>query len=114
MMDSRTKASTRKMLTGKVISNKMDKTIIVAINRFIKHPLYEKYIRKTTKLMVHDEKEECDVGDIVLIKEVRPISKKKSWLMVKILKKNQQQNIELKKEAIEFDDGREKDDTGTN
>lgn len=113
-MSSGIKTTNRKMLTGKVISNKMDKTVIVAISRLIKHPLYEKYIRKTTKLMVHDEKKECNIGDIVLIKEVRPISKKKSWLLVKILKKNQQKAIELKKEDIEFDDGRKKDDTGTN
>ncbi len=113
-MNSGTKTNNRKVLTGKVISNKMDKTIIVAINRFIKHPLYEKFIRRTTRLMVHDEKKECNVGDIVLIKEVRPISKKKNWLLVKVLKKNQQSNIELKKEEIEFDNGREKDDSGTN
>ncbi len=113
-MNSGVKTNNRKVLTGKVISNKMDKTIIVAINRFIKHPLYGKYIRKTTKLMVHDEKKECNVGDIVLIKEVRPISKKKNWLLVKIIKKNQQPNIELKKDEIEIDNGSEKDDSGTN
>ncbi len=113
-MSSETKVLKRKMLTGKVISNKMDKTVIVAINRFIKHPLYEKYIRRTTKLMVHDEKKECNVGDIVLIKEVRPISKRKNWLLVKILKKGNQKNIELKKEEIELDNRSKKDDTGTN
>jgi small subunit ribosomal protein S17 len=109
-----TKKTGRKTLTGKVINNKMDKTIIVAISRLIKHPLYEKYIRKTTKVMAHDEKKECDVGDIVLIKEVRPISKKKHWMLVKIIKKNKEEKIELKEDVLEENSRSDKNDTGTN
>ncbi|QJC33742.1 30S ribosomal protein S17 [Enterobacteriaceae endosymbiont of Donacia provostii] len=77
-----------KTLKGKVISNKMQKSIIVHINRLIKHPIYGKYINRTTKLHVHDEKNICNIGDLVEIKEFRPISKTKSWILVKIIKKS--------------------------
>ncbi|QJC36969.1 30S ribosomal protein S17 [Enterobacteriaceae endosymbiont of Donacia vulgaris] len=76
-----------KLLKGKVISNKMQKSIIVSINRLIKHPMYGKYINRTTKLHVHDEKNTCRIGDIVEIKECRPLSKTKSWTLVNIIKK---------------------------
>ncbi|QJC37375.1 30S ribosomal protein S17 [Enterobacteriaceae endosymbiont of Donacia thalassina] len=76
-----------KILKGKVISNKMQKSIIVSINRLIKHPIYGKYINRTTKLHVHDEKNICNVGDFVEIKECRPLSKTKSWILVSIIKK---------------------------
>ncbi|QJC34156.1 30S ribosomal protein S17 [Enterobacteriaceae endosymbiont of Donacia cinerea] len=76
-----------KLLKGKVISNKMEKSIIVSINRLIKHPIYGKYINRTTKLHVHDEKNICNIGDMVEIKECRPLSKTKSWILVKIIKK---------------------------
>ncbi|MFI4847237.1 MAG: 30S ribosomal protein S17 [Candidatus Makana argininalis] len=72
---------------GKVISNKMDKSIIVLIERFIKHKLYGKYIKRTTKIHVHDHKNYCNIGDIVEIIECRPISKTKSWMLSKIIKK---------------------------
>ena len=72
-------------LTGRVVSNKMDKSITVSIPRTVKHPVYEKYIRKTTKLMAHDENNECNEGDIVIIESGRPISKRKSWRLQKIV-----------------------------
>jgi small subunit ribosomal protein S17 len=77
----------RKTRTGKVVSNKMDKTITVACERRIKHPVYGKYIRKTTKLMVHDDKNECNEGDIVKIMETRPLSKQKRWRLVEVVEK---------------------------
>lgn len=77
-----------KIIQGKVISDKMQKSIIVAIKRFIKHPLYGKFIKRTTKLHVHDENNDSHIGDIVEISECRPISKTKSWKMIRIIKKN--------------------------
>jgi small subunit ribosomal protein S17 len=77
----------RKTRTGKVISTKMDKTITVACERRIKHPVYGKFIRKTTKLMAHDAKNECSEGDIVKIMETRPLSKQKRWRLVDIIEK---------------------------
>ncbi|QJC30007.1 30S ribosomal protein S17 [Enterobacteriaceae endosymbiont of Plateumaris sericea] len=76
-----------KILKGKVVSNKMNKSIVVHINRFIKHPIYGKFIKRTTKLHVHDEKNKCNIGDFVEIKECRPLSKTKSWTLVNIIKK---------------------------
>ena len=73
-------------LQGKVVSNKMDKTIVVAIERKVKHWLYNKYVKKTTKIHAHDEKNSCEIGNLVNIKECRPISKTKSWSLVQILK----------------------------
>lgn len=70
--------------TGKVVSNKMEKSITVTVERKIKHPLYGKYIKRTTKLHAHDENNECNIGDIVTIQECRPISKLKSWKLVEI------------------------------
>ncbi|AKZ65881.1 30S ribosomal protein S17 [Candidatus Palibaumannia cicadellinicola] len=72
---------------GRVVSDKMNKSIVVAIERFIKHPIYGKYIKRTTKISVHDELNSSKVGDVVEIKECRPISKTKSWMLVRILKK---------------------------
>lgn len=77
----------RKVKIGKVVSNKMDKSIVVAIERKVAHPIYKKYFRKTTKLMAHDEKNECSIGDTVKITETRPLSKSKSWRLVGILEK---------------------------
>ncbi len=71
-------------LTGKVVSDKMNKSISVAIERRVKHPVYGKYVSKTTKVKAHDENNECKIGDIVTIAESRPISKTKSWKLVKI------------------------------
>ncbi|MDF3127488.1 30S ribosomal protein S17 [Rheinheimera sp. 1928-s] len=72
-------------LQGKVISNKMDKSITVAIERNVKHPIYGKFITRTTKLHVHDEANQCKEGDIVTIRECRPLSKTKSWTLVSVV-----------------------------
>ncbi|MAT57986.1 MAG: 30S ribosomal protein S17 [Melioribacteraceae bacterium] len=77
----------RKTRLGVVVKNKMDKGVIVSIERRVAHPLYRKYFKKTTKLMVHDEKNECSVGDKVKIMETRPISKNKKWRLVEIVEK---------------------------
>lgn len=74
---------------GSVVSDKMDKTITVLIERKVKHPLYGKFMKKSTKLHVHDEKNECGMGDVVLIKECRPMSKSKSWTLVKVVEKSE-------------------------
>lgn len=74
-------------LQGRVISNKMDKSIVVAIERKVKHPIYGKFIKRTTKLYVHDENNECGAGDIVEIRECRPLSKNKSFTLVRIVEK---------------------------
>ncbi|MBN1237764.1 MAG: 30S ribosomal protein S17 [Gammaproteobacteria bacterium] len=72
-------------VTGRVVSNKMDKSVTVAIERLIKHPVYGKYIRRTTKVVAHDEDNACREGDTVAIAECRPISKRKSWRVVEIV-----------------------------
>ena len=77
----------RKTNVGKVISNKMDKTIVVAIQDNVKHPLYKKIIKRTVHLKAHDEKNECNVGDRVLVMETCPLSKDKRWRLVEILEK---------------------------
>lgn len=78
---------TRKTVEGKVISNKMDKTIIVRAERLVKHRLYEKYIRRWTKYVAHDEKNEANIGDKVEIVETRPLSKTKCWRLTKVVEK---------------------------
>jgi len=77
----------RKTRTGVVRSSKMDKTITVAVERRVKHPIYGKFVKKTTKFHAHDEKNECTVGDIVKIMESRPLSKTKRWRLVEIVEK---------------------------
>lgn len=77
----------RKTRVGVVVSNKMDKSILVAIQRKVAHPIYRKYFKKTTKLMAHDENNETNMGDIVKIMETRPLSKRKKWRLVEIVKK---------------------------
>ena len=79
--------SLRKTRIGVVVSNKMQKSIIVAIERKVAHPIYKKYFKKTTKLMAHDEKNECQVGDLVKIMETRPLSKRKKWRLVEVVEK---------------------------
>jgi small subunit ribosomal protein S17 len=79
--------SLRKTRIGIVISNKMEKTITVAIERRVPHPIYKKYFKKTTKLMAHDEKRQCGIGDKVKIMETRPLSLKKRWRLVEIVEK---------------------------
>ena len=78
-----------KSLTGSVVSNKMDKTISVLVQRTVKHPLYEKYLRRSTKVLAHDENNECSEGDIVVIEPSRPLSKNKSWKLQRIVEKAQ-------------------------
>ena len=77
----------RKTRVGKVVSNKMDKTIVVAIEDNVKHPLYKKIIKNTIRLKAHDENNSCGVGDRVLIMETRPLSKEKCWRVVEIIEK---------------------------
>lgn len=76
------------ILQGKVLSNKMTKTIVVAIERLVKHKYYGKFIRRTTKLHVHDEKNQCAIGDKVSVKSCRPISKTKFWTLISIIEKS--------------------------
>ena len=77
----------RKTRTGVVTSNKMAKTITVAVERRVKHPIYGKFVKKTTKFHAHDEKDECTIGDMVRIMETRPLSKTKRWRLVEVLEK---------------------------
>ncbi len=77
----------RKERTGLVSSSDMDKSIVVNVRRLIKHPKYGKFIKKTSRLMAHDEKNECGVGDMVKIMETRPLSKRKCWRLVEIIEK---------------------------
>jgi len=81
--------NTQRTLTGKVISNKMDKSITVLIERRVQHPIYGKFIRKSTKLHAHDEKNVCKEGDIVKIAECRPLSKTKAWVLVAVVESAQ-------------------------
>lgn len=77
----------RKTRTGKVVSDKMDKTVVVAVRTSIKHPLYNKVIKRTYKLKAHDENNECQIGDTVKVMETRPLSKHKRWRLVQIIEK---------------------------
>ncbi|MBR2667641.1 MAG: 30S ribosomal protein S17 [Oscillospiraceae bacterium] len=85
MAENRT--SSRKTRVGKVISDKMDKTIVVAIADRVQHPLYKKFIKRTYKLKAHDENNECGIGDTVRVMETRPLSKDKRWRLVEIIEK---------------------------
>jgi len=84
---SEQKAKVERSITGQVVSNKMDKTIVVMGERKVKHPLYGKFIRRSTKYHAHDAGNECNIGDTVMIKECRPLSKSKSWTLIKVLEK---------------------------
>ncbi len=84
MTESRNNRKTR---TGTVVSNKMDKTIVVAMKNKVKHPLYGKTINRTSKLKAHDEANECQVGDVVKIMETRPLSRDKRWRLVEVIEK---------------------------
>jgi len=77
----------RKNRVGVVSSNKMEKTITVSVERKVKHPIYGKFVKKTTKFMAHDENNECSIGDTVRIMEVRPLSKNKCWRLVEVIEK---------------------------
>ena len=86
-MQSTLERSSRKERIGIVVSNKMDKSILVAIKRQIKHPIYGKFIKKTTKLMVHDDQNDAGEGDTVRIMETRPISKNKRWRLIEVIER---------------------------
>ncbi|NJK96318.1 MAG: 30S ribosomal protein S17 [Bacteroidales bacterium] len=77
----------RKERTGIVVSNKMDNTIVIAVKRKVKHPMYGKFVNRTSKFYAHDEKNECNIGDTVKIMETRPLSKLKRWRLVEIIER---------------------------
>jgi small subunit ribosomal protein S17 len=79
---------TIRTVQGRVVSNKMDKTITVAVERKVKHPIYGKFIKRTTKLHAHDETNQCNEGDVVTITECRPLSKSKTWKLVDVVTKS--------------------------
>ena len=87
LIDASLKRGRRKTRIGKVVSNKMDKSIIVAIERKIIHPIYKKYFKKTTKFMAHDQNNIANIGDIVKIMETRPLSARKRWRLVEVIEK---------------------------
>ncbi len=78
---------TNRVLQGRVISDKMDKTVTVMVERKVKHPLYGKFIRRSTKVHAHDETNECGIGDTVMVEQCRPLSKNKTWRLVKVVTK---------------------------
>ena len=80
-------SETARTVTGTVVSNKMNKTISVSVERLVKHPTYGKYVRRTTKLLAHDENNECRAGDTVAIAECRPLSRHKAWKLVRVLER---------------------------
>ena len=80
--------SVERVLTGKVVSNSRDKTIAVLIERKVRHPLYKKYIKRSTKVHAHDEKNECRLGDVVRVSESKPFSKTKNWSLIEVIEKS--------------------------
>jgi small subunit ribosomal protein S17 len=85
--EQNTTAATERTLTGRVVSTKMDKTIAVAIERLVKHPTYGKYVRRTTKVLAHDEQNECKEGDTVCITSCRPLSRRKAFKLVRVVER---------------------------
>ena len=81
------KRNLRKERIGLVVSNKMGKSIVVTVNRKIKHPIYGKFVNKTSKFVAHDEKNSCNIGDLVKIMETRPLSKNKAWRLVEVIER---------------------------
>lgn len=77
----------RKERTGVVVSNKMEQSIVIAVKRKVKHPIYGKFVNKTSKLMAHDDKNDCNIGDVVRVMETRPLSKNKCWRLVEIIER---------------------------
>ena len=77
-----------RILTGKVVSNSRDKTIAVMVERKVRHPIYKKYIKRSTKVHAHDEKNECSLGDVVRVSESKPFSKTKNWALVEVVEKS--------------------------
>uniref|UniRef100_A0A7C4RWV4 Small ribosomal subunit protein uS17 n=1 Tax=Fervidobacterium thailandense TaxID=1008305 RepID=A0A7C4RWV4_9BACT len=101
----------RKRFIGVVVSDKMDKTVTVKVERLVKHPKFGKYVKRSKKFYAHDENNECRVGDIVEIEESRPLSKLKRWVVVRIVERSkfgeQLQTPELEEEVTELEGGRE-------
>ncbi len=91
----------KKVLNGIVVSNKMDKTIVVLVERKVKHPLYGKYLRRFSKMYAHDSENACHVGDLVLIKQCRPLSKTKHWSLIKIVTSVASENSALEDKTTE-------------
>ncbi|PLV55644.1 30S ribosomal protein S17 [Thermotoga sp. SG1] len=91
----------RKRMIGVVVSDKMDKTVVVAVEKHVQHPLYKKYIKRTKKYHAHDEKNECKVGDVVEIEETRPLSRTKRWRVVRIIKRFEPERILKEKEEVQ-------------
>lgn len=87
---SATETEVQRSLTGRVSSNKMDKTVTVTVERRVSHPLYGKIVKRSSKFHVHDEANECNVNDLVMIEQCRPISKLKSWRLIKVIEKASQ------------------------
>jgi len=87
----------KKRMVGVVVSDKMDKTVVVAVERLVQHSRYKKYIRRTKKYHAHDERNECRVGDVVEIEETRPLSKTKRWRVIRIIRKEAVPEIPKKK-----------------
>jgi small subunit ribosomal protein S17 len=83
------KRGRRKVRVGHVVSNKMDKTAVVAVTRLVRHPLYGRFVKRTTKFKVHDETNQCQIGDTVRIVETRPLSKDKRWRLIEIIRRAQ-------------------------
>jgi len=86
-METTEKRNLRKERVGVIVSDKMNKSIVVAVERKVKHPMYGKFVKKTSKFVAHDEKNECHVGDTVRIEETRPLSKTKNWRLVEIIER---------------------------
>ena len=86
-MSEATTRNLRKVRVGKVVSDKMDKSIVVSVERRVKHPIYGKFVKKTSSFLAHDENNECGIGDTVRIMETRPMSKRKRWRLVEIIEK---------------------------
>jgi small subunit ribosomal protein S17 len=84
---SETKSTGARTFSGRVVSDKMDKSATVVVERLVRHPIYGKYVRRSSRFHVHDEGNECRIGDLVTIKECRPISKTKSWTLVKVVER---------------------------
>jgi len=87
---SATETDVQRSLTGRVSSDKMDKTVTVTVERRVRHPLYGKIVKRSSKFHVHDEANECNINDVVMIEQCRPISKLKSWRLVKVIEKASQ------------------------
>lgn len=81
------KTGHRRVLLGRVISNKPDKTIVVRVERYVQHPLYKKYYKRSKKMMTHDEHNECRIGDLVRVMECRPLSRRKRWILTEVVER---------------------------